>query len=247
VVGATYKPVPNQVLFNLDASGPPIISTDLTNVYQGDAGDCYFLAALMAVARRNPDAIKNMIRDNGNGTYSATFFSKYDGKPGPVTATVNGDLPYDSKGVIFENAIENINGKNVSWAAILEKLWAAANGNKYDNIDGQGNSDINDHDVHNGIYALTGKVAVDRNPGGPMTGITIDQAKQDFDNGIIVIGTADVDGALTGDHSLAVLAVDVAAQTITFGDPGERAPVTIPYSTFTNTNANQYSALPTYP
>ena len=48
----TYQQVPNQVLFALDSSGKPNISGDLTNIVQGDAGDCYFLAALMTVAAR---------------------------------------------------------------------------------------------------------------------------------------------------------------------------------------------------
>ena len=50
--GAHYQKVPNQVLFALDSAGKPDISGDLTNIAQGDAGDCYFLAALMTVAAR---------------------------------------------------------------------------------------------------------------------------------------------------------------------------------------------------
>ena len=91
---ATFQKVPNQVLFALDDSGKPDLSGDLTNIKQGDAGDCYFLAALMTVASRAPATVLNMVHDNGNGTYTISFHSKYDGVSNPVTVTVNGDLPY---------------------------------------------------------------------------------------------------------------------------------------------------------
>ena len=67
---ATFQKVPNQVLFALDDSGNPDVSGDLTNIKQGDAGDCYFLAALMTVASRAPATVVNMVHDNGNGTYT---------------------------------------------------------------------------------------------------------------------------------------------------------------------------------
>ena len=175
----TYQKVPNQVLFALDSAGNPDISGNLTNIAQGDTGDCYFLAALLTVAARAPGTILNMVHDNGDGTYTVSFHSKYDGVPNPVTATVNGDLPY-RHGKPFQNGIENIDGKNVSWAAIIEKGWAAANGNSYKGIEGTDLSDIQDHDVHNGLYAITGEMAIDRNPGGPMTGVSFEQMQQDF-------------------------------------------------------------------
>lgn len=91
---ATFQKVPNQVLFALDDSGNPDLSGDLTNIKQGDAGDCYFLAALMTVASRAPATVLNMVHDNGNGAHTISFHSKYDGVSNPVTVTVNGDLPY---------------------------------------------------------------------------------------------------------------------------------------------------------
>jgi hypothetical protein len=245
VHGATFQKVPNQVLFALDSAGQPNISGDLKNIEQGDAGDCYFLAALLTVAARQPSTILNMVHDNGNGTYTISFHSKYDGSPNPVKVTVNGDLPYH-RGKPYENGIENIGGKNVSWAAIIEKGWAAANGNSYAGIDGTDLSDAQDHDVHNGLYAITGQEGVDRNPGGPMTGVSFEQIQQDFTNGLVTLGTSNSDGRLESDHSYALLGVNSSDQTVVVGNP-QGGQSTLSFETFLSTNINQYIALPSYP
>ena len=242
---ATYQQVPNQVLFALDSAGNPDIAGDLTNIKQGDAGDCYFLAALMTVAARSPETVQNMVQDNGDGTYTVSFHSRYDGVPNPVQVTVNGDLPY-RRGKPFQNAIENIGGKNVSWAAIIEKGWAAANGNSYDGIDGTDLSDAQDHDVHNALYAITGKVGVDRNPGGPMTGVSFEQMQQDFTNGLVTLGTSNDDGKLVSNHAYALLGVHSSDQTVVVGDP-EGGQETLSFATFQSTNINQYITIPSYP
>ncbi|MCU1532951.1 MAG: hypothetical protein JWO49_2522 [Arthrobacter sp.] len=245
VKGATYRKVPNQVLFALDSAGNPEISGDLTNIMQGDTGDCYFLAALLTVAARAPDTVLNMVHDNGNGSYTVSFHSRYNGVPGPVKVTVNGDLPY-SHGKPFENGIENIGGKNVSWAAIIEKGWAAANGNSYKGIDGTDLSNAQDHDVHNALYAITGKAGIDRNPGGPMTGVSFAQMQQDFTNGLVTLGTSNSKGKLVSNHSYALLGVNSSNQTVVVGNP-EGGQSTLKFATFQSTNINQYIAIPTYP
>jgi hypothetical protein len=242
---AAFQKVPNQVLFALDSAGKPDISGDLTNIKQGDAGDCYFLAALMTVAARSPETVLNMVHDNGDGTYNISFHSKYDGVPNPVTVTVNGDLPYRHDKP-FENGIENIDSKNVSWAAIIEKGWAAANGNSYKGIDGTDLSNAQDHDVHNGLYAITGEAGLDRNPGGPMTGVSFAQIEQDFTSGLITLGTSNSDGKLVADHSYALLGVNSSDQTVVVGDP-EGGQETLSFETFQSTNINQYIAIPAYP
>ena len=242
---ATYQRVPDQVLFALDSAGKPNISGDLTNIAQGDTGDCYFLAALMTVAARSPETILNMVHDNGNGTYSISFHSRYDGVPNPVTVTVNGDLPY-RRDKPFENGIENIDGKNVSWAAIIEKGWAAANGNSYKGIEGTDLSNAQDHDVHNGLYAITGEAGIDRNPGGPMTDVSFAQIAEDFANGLITLGTSNSDGKLESDHSYALLGVNSSDQTVVVGNP-QGGQETLSFDTFQSTNINQYIAIPAYP
>lgn len=242
---ATYQQVPNQVLFALDSAGKPNISGDLTNIAQGDTGDCYFLAALMTVAARSPETVLKMVHDNGNGTYTISFHSRYDGVPNPVRVTVNGDLPYD-RDKPLENGIENIDGKNVSWAAIIEKGWAAANGNSYDGIEGTDLSNAQDHDVHNGLYAITGESGIDRNPGGPMTDVSFAQIAEDFANGLITLGTSNSDGQLESDHSYALLGVNSSDQSVIVGDP-QGGQKTLSFATFQSTNINQYIAIPAFP
>ncbi len=43
---------------------------DMNDVSQGSLGDCYFMAGLASVARTNPERVKAMIDDHGDGTFS---------------------------------------------------------------------------------------------------------------------------------------------------------------------------------
>ena len=49
-----------------------------SQVDQGSLGDCWFLAPLAALADKNPNAIKRMVHDDGDGNYTVTLF--VDGK-----------------------------------------------------------------------------------------------------------------------------------------------------------------------
>lgn len=95
-------------------------------------------------------------------------------------------------------------------------------------------------------YAITGKVAVDRNPGGPMTGVSFGQMQQDFTNGLVTLGTSNDDGKLVSNHAYALLGVNSPNETVVVGYPaGDQT--TLKFSTFQSTNINQYIAIPTYP
>ncbi len=56
---------------------------DVQDMDQGADGDCYFIAALGAVALKHPDIIRNMFTDNGDGTFTVRFFN--NGQPQYVT------------------------------------------------------------------------------------------------------------------------------------------------------------------
>lgn len=45
----------------------------LNDIAQGQAGDCYFLSSVASLAQNHPDAIKNAIKQNPDGTYTVTF------------------------------------------------------------------------------------------------------------------------------------------------------------------------------
>ncbi|WP_017557358.1 C2 family cysteine protease [Nocardiopsis baichengensis] len=99
------------------------ISSDDLN--QGALGDCWWLAGIGAVADQDPGAIKRMIRENANGTYTVTF-----GDGSQVTVTP--DLVVNSNN---SAAFSDPGGEGVLWPAILEKAYAMKEGS-YGEIEG---------------------------------------------------------------------------------------------------------------
>jgi hypothetical protein len=55
------------------------------DVVQGELGNCYLLANLKAIAQRDPDLIRKMVVDNGDGTYTVTFHE--NGQESTITVT----------------------------------------------------------------------------------------------------------------------------------------------------------------
>lgn len=60
----------------------------LDDVIQGRIANCYMVGAFAAVAHREPETIRNAIKDNGDGTYTVRFFERsYGGRPTEVLIT----------------------------------------------------------------------------------------------------------------------------------------------------------------
>src|SRR5262249_3430423 len=78
---------------------------------QGQVGDCYFLAAMDSMAATNPQGVKDMIKDNKDGSYTVTFPS--DTK-NPVTVGAPTDAELARYGQV---------GQDGTWPAILEKAY----------------------------------------------------------------------------------------------------------------------------
>jgi len=99
---------------------------------QGGLGDCFYVASLAAVAEVQPEAIKQGISDNGDGTYSVRVFGKTsDGTFVPQLFQVNGEVPVaPGVGQVFTQSEDGSR-----WASLYEKGFAAAN-EGYANIDG---------------------------------------------------------------------------------------------------------------
>jgi hypothetical protein len=111
-----------------DGTGRP----DLEDIDQGDLGDCWFLAGLGAITLSDPEFIKHQIRDNGDGTYTVTFYKRTgDGEFAPEQVTVDGDFPVDGDG----NAVYDHPAGDETWAMIYEKAFAQWKGG-YDDIEG---------------------------------------------------------------------------------------------------------------
>jgi hypothetical protein len=104
--------------FNLYPNGKPTPA----DVDQTSVGDCYFECAMGALAQTDPDYVKKMISDNGDGTYTAHMF---DPAGKPIDVSVNGDLPVDKNGSLPGNASGD--GATGNWVSIAEKAFAKYN------------------------------------------------------------------------------------------------------------------------
>ena len=113
---------------------------DPNDVAQGALGDCYFMAAMAAVARANPNAIKDLIKDNGNGTYNVTLYvDKKDSKNVSYRdkhiEVVDSNFPSQNDNKTPAYARFGDKGKsNELWPMLLEKAYAQYEGS-YAKID----------------------------------------------------------------------------------------------------------------
>jgi hypothetical protein len=88
------------------------------DIDQNGLGDCYFLAPLSAIAKLNPDRIRQNVVELGDRTYAVRFYS--GGTEHYVR--VDADLPTSSPtgGLIYAG----LGTGGSIWTAIMEKAWA---------------------------------------------------------------------------------------------------------------------------
>jgi hypothetical protein len=72
-------------------------------------GNCHFAAAMASVARTHPEQILQMIRDNGNNTYTVTF-PGYRSTPVTVMAAYGGDTSYGIWPQVLQQAYRSMYG-----------------------------------------------------------------------------------------------------------------------------------------
>ncbi|GMU58614.1 MAG: hypothetical protein AMXMBFR34_03770 [Myxococcaceae bacterium] len=117
------------------------------DVQQGQIGNCYFPAAMAALAQHHPDAVQNMIKDNGDGTYTVTFKQQdwaTGGRYKDVQIKVDGDLYTRSwGGPLYGHSSNSSDPKKMElWFPLIEKAYAQWKGS-YDSIGNGGHvSDV---------------------------------------------------------------------------------------------------------
>ncbi len=110
--GADWDWIDGQLFVDGARPGDPI---------QGPIGNCYLVAAFGGVAAKNPEKIEQALRDNGNGTYTASFSEpSWFGKLKTVEVLVDGQLPMSSGRPLYAKSSE----KMELWVALLEKAYA---------------------------------------------------------------------------------------------------------------------------
>ena len=102
-----------------------------SDVHQGNMGDCYFLASVAALAKTNPEMIKQMIQQNKDGSFTVRFTSQQVA-PNKVFQSYN-DLPIKDRFVTVQNnfAYEQGAGNTLGakpspdlWPLVLEKAFS---------------------------------------------------------------------------------------------------------------------------
>ncbi|MCC6807429.1 MAG: hypothetical protein IT381_08395 [Deltaproteobacteria bacterium] len=126
----------------LDANGKPRFSTarfsgplfiadpSPMDVAQGQIGDCYFPSAMAAIAAARPEAIKKMLKDNGDGTYTVTFKQWARGGYKDVPIKIDGDLYVRTNSEPLYGSTPNENGPTSMemWFPLIEKAYATWKG-----------------------------------------------------------------------------------------------------------------------
>lgn len=188
---------------------------------QGRIGDCYFIAALGAKVNMDPDSIKRMIKDNGNGTYDVTL-------PGKKTVTVN--KPTDAEIAYYGGA-----GKNGLWASVLEKAAGQVRGQS--NVV-RSNTTIPQDELDRFAVASTGITALsDKSTDTDMLSMTRQSTLRNKletamkNKKIVIAGIGGFSGKdnketlLPTKHAYSILGYDRSTDTVTVRNPwGRREP-----------------------
>lgn len=128
----------------VEFSGPLFINEpSIEDVKQGSLANCYFASAVASIAHSDPEALKDMIQKNDDGTYTVTFKKRNAyGQVRDQKVRVDGDLyvSYGEKPLYGSSNGPERGAENIEmWFPILEKAYAALHENSYDEI-GNGGS-----------------------------------------------------------------------------------------------------------
>lgn len=92
----------------------------ISDLNQGEVGDCYFVATLAAVVNREPDLIKQNMKDNGDGTVTVRFFREaLFGDPKPFYVKVDKSIAGGEQS--YKNGLTG-----AMWPKLYEKAFIAS-------------------------------------------------------------------------------------------------------------------------
>lgn len=200
---------------------------DPNDVEQGALGDCYFVAQLAAQAKTNPGRIKDLIKDNGNNTFTVTLHLKDPANPYKRVATpivVDAQFPQKDGGVAYAKPGDRGNTGPELWVMLIEKAFAKHSGS-YELIRG---SKTRDGDVFGMMSgANSGSISL-----GLGADLLLQKLSAALTNGqAISFGAKNkntADEALQGEaktagvvlnHAYSLLGVDAKARTVDLRNP----------------------------
>jgi len=220
--GVKYQKVPGSLFVKGEAPQP-------ADVKQGTIGDCYFMASLGAIANKHPDKIREMIRENKDGTFSVTFYHRR--KPGEiwkpeflrVVERVDGKFPV-KHGLVYARYGRSSQGFKEIWPVVAEKAYAAFLGG-FDRIGDGGNPAL-------ALEHLTGRPSQSFNGAD----VTMDSLGAWYDAGRAIVAGTKVDsgwpvsGSIWGEplfrtrrlvpeHAYWVESVDRKRKIVTLANP----------------------------
>lgn len=153
----------------------------MTDVTQGDIGDCYFLTAINTILDHDPSLIKKCMKDEGK-TVVVRFFDMHTGEPVYIRVSKTVPVKY-SKGTDFAgNEVRSkktrYGSKGPLWVLMMEKAFAAARfqvdpwfRNLHKSAPPKGYDSLSGGQTYNAIQILAGtRMDVKHLPGGKHEG-----------------------------------------------------------------------------
>ncbi len=184
-------------------------AVSFNDIDQQQVGDCFLLGSLAAVARQDPQRIRDMVVDNGNGTYTVTFKEQRWVGVGfgarieyvDVPITVTADFPGGLAGNGHAASGDTGWGTVEIWPLVIEKAYGyyLTCQDPYGALN-RGGSPQTALEMLTGRPAIPGvSISVLGSPGG------FDKLLADFQAGkAITVSTDATDGTLVKNHCYAV-------------------------------------------
>ena len=124
-LGNDHPVIPSNYTYQLASGSLFQNGVSYQDIYQGELGDCYFLAGLAVTANRTPQVISDMFIPNGDNTYTVRFYRNGS----PEFVTVDKSLPTNSSGqLVYASMGSQYNSStNELWVALAEKAYAQIN------------------------------------------------------------------------------------------------------------------------